>query len=347
MAEFVRLEPALVHKIWGGKRLGESNAAGEGVGEAWILSAREDNPSIVASGPHAGESFLDYVNDLGPVGLGKNAGVMDAFPTLIKFIDAATPLSIQVHPDDAYARANGMPYGKTEMWIILAAEPGAFLYLGVKEEMTPEEFATAIADGSIEDKLNRVPVKQGDVYFIQAGTLHAIGGGILLAEVQQNSDTTYRVWDFGRVGADGKPRELHIPQACDVANLEPLAGLGELEEARAVLGGTCQMIGQGTCFRTERWVLTGEAELPVTSDSFMAVIMLEGMADLALNNQAPADDQAPSGAQTAAGEHPALRQAASAKAGETYFVPAQDAELRVTPSADGCTLLCVTVPAAV
>ena len=323
MSAFVRLEPALVHKIWGGKRLGEPNEVGEGVGEAWILSAREDNPSIVASGPHAGESFLDYVNELGPAGLGKNAEVMDAFPTLIKFIDAATPLSIQVHPNDAYARANGMPYGKTEMWIILAAEPSAFLYLGVKEEMTPEEFAAAIADGSIEDKLNRVPVKPGDVYFIQAGTLHAIGGGILLAEVQQNSDTTYRVWDFGRVGADGKPRELHIPQACDVANLAPLAGLGDLEDPQAVPGGTRQMVGQGSCFRTERWVLDGAADLPVSADSFMAVILLAGSADLTLGDQ------------TAAG-----------KAGETYFVPAQDAELHVTPGANGCTLLRVTVPAA-
>ena len=323
MAEFVRLKPPLVHKIWGGKRLGEPNAAGEGVGEAWILSAREDNPSIVASGPHTGESFLDYVNELGPADLGKNAEVMDAFPTLIKFIDAATPLSIQVHPDDAYARANGMPYGKTEMWIILAADPGAFLYLGVREQMTPEEFAAAIADGSIEDKLNRVPVKPGDVYFIQAGTLHAIGGGILLAEVQQNSDTTYRVWDFGRVGADGKPRELHIPQACDVANLAPLAGLGNLEDSQAVPGGTRQMIGQGSCFRTERWVLAGAADLPVSADSFMAVTLLAGEADLALGDQA-----------------------AAAKAGETYFVPAQDAALHVTPSADGCTLLRVTVPAA-
>lgn len=324
MTEFVRLEPALVHKIWGGARLGEPNAAGEGVGEAWILSAREDNPSIVASGPHTGESFLDYVHELGPAALGQNAKVMDAFPTLIKFIDAATPLSIQVHPDDAYARAHGMPYGKTEMWIILAAEPGAFLYLGVKEPMTQEEFAASLTDGSIEDKLNKVPVRPGDVYFIQAGTLHAIGGGILLAEVQQNSDTTYRVWDFGRVGADGKPRELHIPQACDVANLKPLAGLGDLEDAQEVPGGTRQMIGQGTCFRTERWVLDSEADLPVSADSFMAVILLAGSAELSLGDQT-----------------------AAAKAGETYFVPAQDGTLQVAPGADGCTLLRVTVPAAV
>ena len=141
--------------------------------------------------------------------------------------------------------------------------------------------------------------------------------------MQQNSDTTYRVWDFGRVGADGKPRELHIPQACDVANLAPLAGLGNLEDSQAVPGGTRQMIGQGSCFRTERWVLAGAADLPVSADSFMAVTLLAGEADLALGDQA-----------------------AAAKAGETYFVPAQDAALHVTPSADGCTLLRVTVPAA-
>ena len=125
------------------------------------------------------------------------------------------------------------------------------------------------------------------------------------------------------MGADGKPRELHIPQACDVANLAPLAGLGDLEDPQAVPGGTRQMVGQGSCFRTERWVLDGAADLPVSADSFMAVILLAGSADLTLGDQ------------TAAG-----------KAGETYFVPAQDAELHVTPGANGCTLLRVTVPAA-
>ena len=143
------------------------------------------------------------------------------FPVLIKLIDAARPLSVQVHPDDAYAqRVEGEP-GKTEMWYVVDAQPGAQLYYGFQRELTREEAARRIADGTLTDVLNAVPVKAGDVFFIDAGTVHAIGAGILIAEIQQNSNTTYRVFDYGRLGADGKPRALHVEKALDVARLCP------------------------------------------------------------------------------------------------------------------------------
>lgn len=317
MAEFVRLDAALVGKIWGGTRLG-TPLDGLNPGESWVLSDRPEGMSTVATGPHKGEPFSAYLEEIGAEGQGVNTSVMDAFPTLIKFIDAAQPLSIQVHPDDAYAHAHGEPYGKTEMWVILAADEGAFLYLGLKERMTPDEFAAAIADDSIEGKLNKVPVKPGDVFFIKAGLLHAIGGGVLLAEVQQSSDTTYRVYDFGRLGADGKPRALHIADAKACASLEPPAGFGPCGEVREIEGGTRQTLGVGTCFATERFVCDGAVMVPVTEKSFVAIIVIVGAGSLELGDQR-----------------------VDIKEGETFFIPAQDA--RATVEGD-CTFLRVTVP---
>jgi mannose-6-phosphate isomerase len=319
MDEFVRLEAALVGKIWGGTRLGEP-IGGLNVGESWVLSAIPGNQSTVATGEHAGEEFQTYLDAIGAAGQGANASVMDAFPTLIKFIDAAQPLSIQVHPDDAYANSKGMPFGKTEMWVILAADEGSFLYLGLKEKMTPEQFASAIDDGTIEERFNRVAVKPGDVFFIKAGLLHAIGGGILLAEVQQSSDTTYRVYDFGRLGADGKPRDLHIADAKACASLEPPTGIGPCGKVEPIDGGTRQTLGIGRCFATERYVSTSAVDVPVSARSFVGLVMLSGEGELELAGQR-----------------------AHVKAGQTWFVPAQDATARLTGAA---TFLRVTVPEA-
>lgn len=315
--EFVRLEPALVTKIWGGSRLGAA-VDGVNIGESWILSDRPEGMSHVATGELARKPFSAYLDAIGREGWGANAAREEAFPTLVKFIDADEPLSIQVHPDDAYANAHGMPFGKTEMWIILAADEGAFLYLGVRERMTPDEFAAAIEGGTILDHLNQVPVKPGDVFFIKAGLIHAIGGGILLAEVQQSSDTTYRVYDFGRLGTDGKPRPLHIDDAKACSSLEPPTGFGPSGQLEGIPGGTRQTLGVGTCFATEQYVSQSAVDVPVTSDSYVGIIMLEGETTLEMGTQI---------------EH--------AKAGETYFVPAQDATVHVSGA---CRFLRVTVP---
>lgn len=219
--------------IWGGNRLrafGKTSSSPR-IAESWELSCHPDGESRIASGAAKGMTLTAFL-DAHPGALGENGRRFAQFPVLIKLIDAHEDLSLQVHPDDAYALAHGGGYGKTEMWYVLDALPGAELILGFTRTVTPEEFRRAIEQHTLLELVRRIPVKRGDVFFIPSGTLHAIGKGLLIAEVQQNSNTTYRVYDYGRLGDDGKPRELHIDQALEVTRLtsEPLPqpGSGEI-----------------------------------------------------------------------------------------------------------------------
>lgn len=215
-----KLIPACKDYIWGGQRLKNEygkNYDGSVLAETWELSCHADGASVLEK---TGETLADYIAK-NPQAAGSACGRFEEFPVLVKLIDAAKSLSIQVHPSDEYARKNENQLGKTEMWYIVDATPEAFIYYGFKEEISKDELCAAIENDSICDKLNKVSVKKGECYFIPAGTMHAIGAGCLIAEVQQNSNVTYRVYDFGRVGADGKPRELHVKKACDVAKLMP------------------------------------------------------------------------------------------------------------------------------
>ena len=153
--------------------------------------------------------------------MGSTCQIFGNFPMMIKFNDAKQSLSIQVHPNNMDALEMEHEYGKTEMWYVLEAEPGAFLYYGFTKEISKEEFRSRIEDGTLLEVLNAVPVKKGDLFYIPAGTIHAIGKGLVIAEIQQNSNSTYRVFDFNRLGADGKPRPLHIDKAVEVTNLTP------------------------------------------------------------------------------------------------------------------------------
>ena len=224
--------PVLKDYIWGGRnletRLGRALPAAGVVAESWEIAAHEDGVSLVGNGPYAGWSLTQVHAELGLDLIGSNnawAQERGKFPLLVKLLDAHTPLSVQVHPDDAYALAHeGNELGKTEMWVVLHADPGAELIVGVKAGTTPDAFRRAIAENRPEPYLHRVPVQAGDHVCVPAGTLHAIMGGLLIAEIQQNSNTTYRVYDWGRVGADGKGRPLHVDKALDVidfARVEP------------------------------------------------------------------------------------------------------------------------------
>lgn len=210
----LKLTPSCKDYLWGGEKLRTDFGIKSDLrplAEAWVLSCHPDGPSFLPDG-----STLQQYIDMHPECLGTNCEKFEQFPLLIKLIDAKDNLSIQVHPSDAYAKKHEAQYGKTEIWYVLDAEPGATLYYGFAHQIDRAEFARRIADNTLTEVLNAVPVEKGDCFFIPSGTLHAICKGIVVAEVQQNSNVTYRVYDYGRVGADGKPRALHVDKALDV-----------------------------------------------------------------------------------------------------------------------------------
>lgn len=222
----LKLRPSYKDYLWGGHRLVEKynkEFDGDILAESWELSCHPDGPSYVVNGSYAGKTLQEYIDLEGKKVLGNNCQKFEEFPILVKFIDAKDNLSIQVHPDNEYALKNEGQYGKTEMWYIMDCEEGAFLYYGFKKEVSKEEFEERIKTDTLLEVLNAVPVHKGDVLFIEAGTIHAIGKGIVIAEIQQNSNVTYRVYDFGRVGKDGKKRELHIDKAVEVTNRVPIS----------------------------------------------------------------------------------------------------------------------------
>jgi len=216
--------PLLKRLRWGGRRLG--TILGKAIGcdsdyaESWEICDHGADQSIVASGPHRGRALSQLVHECGPELLGKHSG-LNQFPLLLKFLDASDRLSVQVHPNDEQARLyDPAERGKTEAWVIIAAEPGSVVYSGLKSGVTQQQLSTHILDGTVEECLHQVPVVPGDCLFIPAGTVHAIGEGILLAEVQQSSDLTFRLFDWNRVGADGKPRMLHPEQSLACIDFE-------------------------------------------------------------------------------------------------------------------------------
>lgn len=215
--------PVLKNYIWGGRNLAEKLGRTLPTGivaESWDIAAHPDGTTVVANGAYAGISLTDLQKELGIALVGTKgqwAHERGKFPLLIKLLDAATPLSVQVHPDDAYALAHeGNELGKAEMWVILHAEPHAELILGLSQAITPQRFRQAIANGQVEPLLHHIPVKTGDVVCVPARSLHAILGGLLIAEIQQNSNTTYRIYDWNRLDSQGQPRALHIEKALEV-----------------------------------------------------------------------------------------------------------------------------------
>ena len=223
-----QLIPACKDYIWGGQRLKTDFGIQSGLNplsEAWVLSCHPDGPSVLADGPDKGMTLRAWLDKAGKEALGTACEAFEDFPMLIKLIDAKKDLSIQVHPSDAYALEHEGQYGKTEMWVVLDAEPGASLYYGFDREVSLEEFSSRVSDGTLTEVLRKVPVKPGDVFFIPSGTLHAIGAGLVIAEIQQNSNVTYRVFDYGRLGADGKPRPLHVEKALAVTDRRPAPAL--------------------------------------------------------------------------------------------------------------------------
>jgi len=218
--------PILKDYVWGGRSfesLFRRRLPAGVIAESWEIAAHADGNTVVDAGYYQGLSLAELTRELGPKLVGSNArwsASQGKFPLLIKLLDAANHLSVQVHPHDAYARKNERgELGKTEMWVVLDASPDAAVILGVKSGTTPESFRQAINEGTLASRLHRIPISKGDVVCIPSGSVHAILGGSVLAEIQQNSNTTYRVFDWNRL-QDGKPRQLHIDKAMDVINFE-------------------------------------------------------------------------------------------------------------------------------
>ena len=269
----LKLKPACKDYLWGGRRLVEEYGKeydGETLAETWELSCHPDGPSVISNGKYAGKTLEEYIEKEGREILGTHCRRFRGFPVLIKFIDANKDLSIQVHPDNRFALKNEGQYGKTEMWYVMDTEPGAFLYYGFKKEISREEFRRRINDNTLTEVLNSVSVKKGDTFFIEAGTIHAIGKGILLAEIQQNSNVTYRVYDYGRVGNDGKKRELHIEKALAVAGRLPIQNRdhGYPHVADCDYFTVDQLFLDGKFMRSMTGVVSG--------DSFLSLLFLEG-----------------------------------------------------------------------
>src|SRR5262245_48764758 len=280
----LRFEPILRELIWGGRRLGTvlHKPIGEGsdYAESWELSDYHNQVSVVSEGALAGTTLRELVRTRGEELLGNALGPREQFPLLVKFIDANQDLSVQVHPDDEKGRRLAGDNGKTEGWVILAADPGSWIYAGLKPGVGRDEFHEAIRSGRVEPLLHRFEPKPGDSILIEAGTVHAIGAGVLLAEIQQMSDATFRVFDWNRLGADGKPRPLHIREAMESIDfgrgpVNPMPP--EVEDLAGV--GTRERLARSPYFTIERLRL----RRPMTvghRDRFTVLTGLRGGSDL-------------------------------------------------------------------
>ncbi len=305
----LKCKPVVKDYLWGGSRLKTEwgiESPSDIAAEAWVLSCHPDGPSQVVNGALAGTTLPEALKLLDRGATGSRNPESDGLPILIKLIDARDNLSIQVHPDDSYAGAHEGQLGKTEMWFILDAEPGAFLYYGFRREISGDEFAGRIQNNTLTEVLNAVPVKKGDVFFIPPGTLHAIGAGILIAEIQQSSNVTYRVYDYNRRDAQGNARQLHIPQALAVTSrtkprmqsFDPhLASCPYFTVDRLTLDGR----------------LTARAGGQIDASSFLSVLVIGGEGRISL---------------PAAGESEVCRP------GDSFFLPAASGEWAIEGQTD-------------
>ncbi len=274
----LKLKPAFKDYLWGGTKLRDNynkKSSMEKIAESWELSCHKDGYSVIEHENGTEETLADYIEKHGLSVLGTNCSEFENFPVLIKLIDAKDNLSVQVHPDNKYALENEGEYGKTEMWYIADCEEGASLLYGFKEKISKEDFIEHIKNNTLTDAVQSVPVKKGDVFFISAGTLHAIGKGIVIAEIQQNSNTTYRIYDYGRTDKDGNTRELHIDKACDVTNLGPAVPY-PYHEPEQHEGFTIQRLSSCEYFTVDLLNITSEAGLFTDSSSFEHLLVLEG-----------------------------------------------------------------------
>lgn len=293
----LQLKPACKDYLWGGSTLKtqfEKEFAGERLAETWELSTHPDGASIIDNGTMKGRSFREYYLENTKV-LGTNCASFQDFPILIKLIDAADHLSVQVHPNDDYALREEKQYGKTEVWHVLDCAESAYIYYGFTKEISKDEFRERIENNTLLEVLNKVSVKPGDTFFIEAGTLHAICAGIVIAEIQQNSNVTYRIYDYDRRDKDGNARELHIDKALAVTDLKPVTppdlSHGHLAD--------CPYFTVDKVHFQE-----GSYRRPITLQSFVSVLVTSGSGTISVG-----------------------KESLPLKKGDSFFLPAQEATL--------------------
>ena len=307
--DIMKLEPAFKDNLWGGTKLRTvfgKKCDYDVIGESWELSAHPDGQSVIASGIFTGMYFGEFIEKYGHDVVGWKSSSLDRFPVLIKFIDAKKDLSIQIHPDDDYALEIENEFGKNEMWYVVDCEPGAFLYCGLKKDSSKEEIRERIENNTITDILNKIEVHKGDCVMVKAGTIHAIGAGILICEIQQNSNCTYRMYDYDRKDKFGNKRELHIDKAIDVVDVkkykpfisdnkdvpegaEVLVSCKYFECYKYVLGSDATEADHASdiednCYNTENVRNTGKVNISVDAMSFRSVIVIDGSGKIAVGN---------------------------------------------------------------
>lgn len=316
----LKFEPILKQTIWGGDKIvpfKHLNSDLKGVGESWEISGVENNESVVANGADKGRTLTEmvriYREEL--VGEANYARFGTKFPLLIKFIDAKQDLSIQVHPNDEQARKRHNSLGKTEMWYVVNADKNAKLRSGFSEQITPKEYKERVQNNTITDVLQEYEVHPGDVFFLPAGRIHSIGAGSFIAEIQETSDITYRIYDFNRKDANGKTRELHTELAKDVINYEVLDDYRTKYEA--VKNEPVELVA---CpyFTTSVYDMTEEISCDYSElDSFVIFICMEGSCTLRDNEDNVIEIQA----------------------GETILLPATTQTVTLTPNKEGVKLM--------
>lgn len=321
MLEPIKLKGNYKHYLWGGTKLSSKYHKKSNhnlIAESWELSTHQDGYSKVINDNDIEDDFTSYLDYLGERALGFKKNDFKDLPILIKLIDAFQPLSIQVHPNDEYAWSHEHDNGKTEMWLILDHDPGAYLYYGVNRKISKSELKERIEKNTILEVLNKVEVHKGDVFFIEAGMIHAIGAGIVLCEIQQKSNITYRLYDYGRKDENGNDRKLHIDQAMEVACLEPKPCY---VKAEAILIDTKQLcirlLRSCKYFQVYEYSVLSHVEFHVSKESFCAIVMCKGNGVLLYDDKKIVIEQ-----------------------GETIFIPAQDHLIQMNGN---CTFLIVTL----
>ena len=283
--EPIFLQPVFQERIWGGQKLRTEfhyEIPSEKTGEAWVISAHPNGPSMISNGPLAGKTLADAWNEHKEL-FNKKVDEKGEYPLLVKILDAADDLSVQVHPNDQFAReVEGVPYGKTECWYVLSAEEGAELVLG-HHAQTEEELVQMVDQGEWDKLLRHVKVNVGDFVYVPSGTIHAIGKGIVILETQQSSDITYRVYDYDRMDAAGNKRELHLERAKQVTTVPHQDAV--VEQTEKVHGGLVEKkLVEEPYFTVYHWQLDGQTVCEMTADYLQASV-IDGKAAIKIDGK--------------------------------------------------------------